>query len=256
MEPTLAQAFRAFAADPHSELAGALLVSRIVRPDTDTHWCEAELLRLADRVGRGATVEALIAALKDAGFAGAEQYYAPDNSALDFVLRERRGIPISLAIVVLAVAERIGLPALGINFPGHFLVAVDGQLVDPFTLTLIDAQERDARLASCGLPAPQALRPATPVDIVLRMLNNLRGLAIARGDHADAIRLTDYQLLVTPDPFAVHLARIELWNALGATTLLQHEIEQAIATAPSGTAKRELQKTLQEVVMRAGPTMH
>ena len=256
MDPALAQAFRQFSAEPRSELAGALLVSRIIHPTTDVQWCQAELQRLADLVGPHATVEHLIATLREAGFTGAAQYYEPDNSALDCVLRNRCGIPISLAVVVLGVAERLGLPALGINFPGHFLVTVDGRLVDPFTLSLIDEKERQERLNNCGIPAPQALRPATPIDLVLRMLNNLLSLAVARGDHAGAILLTDYQLLIAPKAFPVHLARIDLWNALGATAMVQRELEQAIGLAPSNAGKIELQKALQRIVMRSGPTLH
>jgi regulator of sirC expression with transglutaminase-like and TPR domain len=255
MDPSLAEAFRAFAAHPRSELDGALLVSRIVRPSTDIAWCHTALQRLADGVS-AATPAGLIATLRDAGFSGATQYYEPDNSALDFVLRERRGIPISLAVVVLGVADQCGIPGLGINFPGHFLVTLDDQLIDPFTLTLIDDDDRRERLAQCGLPAAEALIPATPIDITLRMLNNLRGLAVARGDHAGAITLTDYQLIIAPNRFPIHLARVELWNALNATTMMQRELEQALTLAPSPAAKTELRKALQRITATSRPTLH
>lgn len=256
MELSLEQAFRAFAANPGSELDGALLVSRIVRPRTDVAWCRAELQRLAGLVGFGGSPQQVVTTLRGAGFAGAPHYYEPDNSALDFVLRERRGIPISLAIVVLAVAEQSGLAARGINFPGHFIVSLDNQLVDPFTLALIDDDERRERLAGCGVPAAEALRPATPIDITVRMLNNLRGLAVARGDHAGAITLTDYQLIIAADPFAIHLARVELWSALGATTMVRRELAQAIALAPSPKAQSELAKALQRLASGERPTLH
>ncbi|MGH8596673.1 MAG: transglutaminase family protein [Gammaproteobacteria bacterium] len=255
MDLPLDEAFRAFGADPRRELDGALLVSRIVRPHTDSAWCQREITRLAERLSDHPSAEELVTALRQEGFAGASDYYEAENSAIDYVLRERHGIPISLAVVVLAVAEQCGVQAQGINFPGHFLIAFDGQLADPYTLTLIDEDDRRERLASCGTPPALALRPATPIDLTMRMLNNLRGLAVARGDHLGAITLTDYQLIIAPDPFAIHLARIELWNALGAATMVHRELERAIAVAPSPPAKQVAEAALQRLRADA-PTLH
>ncbi len=74
------------------------------------------------------------------GFGGnRNNYYDPDNSYLPVVLRTRMGIPISLAVLWLEVAQGIGLQARGVGFPGHFLVKVrlpfphEGHVViDPF----------------------------------------------------------------------------------------------------------------------------
>jgi regulator of sirC expression with transglutaminase-like and TPR domain len=75
---------------------------------------------------------------KDLGFGvNANDYYAPENSYLHEVLRTRRGIPISLAVIWLELAQALELQAQGISFPGHFLVkvALEGGLVvlDPLT---------------------------------------------------------------------------------------------------------------------------
>src|SRR5690606_16435113 len=75
---------------------------------------------------------------RDLGFGGnVNNYYDPDNSYLNAVLRTRRGIPITLAILWLELAQGIGLKARGVNFPGHFMVKVNlpnGQVViDPFS---------------------------------------------------------------------------------------------------------------------------
>ena len=72
----------------------------------------------------------------DLGFAGnVNNYYDPENSYLNAVLRTRRGIPISLAVLWMEVAQGLGLQARGIAFPGHFMVKVllpKGQVVmDP-----------------------------------------------------------------------------------------------------------------------------
>lgn len=247
--------FERFAAEPMNAIDGALLISRVVHPATDPAWCRAELRRLADTIGAAAAPATVVAALRTAGFSGATDYYARSNSALEIVLRERRGIPISMAMVVVGVGECLNLPAVGINFPGHFLVEVDSQLIDPYSLSLIDDADRRARLDACGVPAAEALKPATPVDITLRMLNNLRGLAIAVRDFAHAIELTDYQLILAPRAYAVHLARVELWVAMGAMGMAQRELETAIPLAPNAKARSELQAALNKLAGQR-PTLH
>src|SRR5204862_3186334 len=71
---------------------------------------------------------------REVGFRGptAADYGAPENSLLDLVLERRVGLPISLAIVELEVAWRIGVGLAGVGLPGHFIVgAPDGSLCDP-----------------------------------------------------------------------------------------------------------------------------
>src|SRR3546814_3090806 len=60
---------------------------------------------------------------EDLGYAGDhDQYYDPRNSYLNEVFERRRGNPISLAMVQMEVARRLGVPLDGVSFPGHFLV--------------------------------------------------------------------------------------------------------------------------------------
>ena len=86
--------------------------------------------RLARRVAEGAGAVDRLRALNqlffaDLGFGGnVNDYYNPDNSYLHRVLHTRRGIPISLAVLWLELAQGLGLNVQGIGFPGHFLVQV------------------------------------------------------------------------------------------------------------------------------------
>ena len=144
---------------------------------------------------------------EEQGFSGnLNNYYDPDNSYLHVVLRTRRGIPISLAVLWLEVAQSLGLRAQGVGFPGHFLVKVrlpfpnEGQVViDPFTgesLGKEDLSERlvplhaESGLLSSGQVSDELLkhylRAATPREIVARMLRNLEEVYTS---HQDAERL-------------------------------------------------------------------
>lgn len=238
----LTRAFRAFAAAPSSALEGALLVGQAVDAKLDADWCRAELARLAAAAGDDA--QAVVAHLHAAGFTGADDYYVASNSSLEYVLRQRRGIPISLAVVLMAVAEQRGLSATGINFPRHFLVAIDAQLVDPFRMQLIDRASCRAWLEASNIAEEGAFQPAGPRDVVLRMLNNVRMLALGQGNHARVLELSDYQLAVAPDPFAIHLERVDSWLALGVPGMARHEIEQAMARAPNAAVRAQLAQRL------------
>lgn len=241
-EPPLSEEFREFARARGGVISGALLVARILHPETDEQWCRSELQRLADLAGAVASGEALITFLHSEGFSGSQTYYTSDNSSLEQVLRTREGIPITLALVVLGVAEALNLRATGINFPQHFLVAVEGIYADPFQMQVIDPAVQRQWLEQTGLPIERAFPEATPVDIVLRMLNNLRMLASQRDDHAANLDYSGYQLLIAPEPFPFHVERVDMWIAAGVPDMARHELDQALRLAPNETLKEALVK--------------
>jgi regulator of sirC expression with transglutaminase-like and TPR domain len=88
---------------------------------------------------------------RDLSFGGnLNDYYDPDNSYINAVLKTRRGIPITLAVLWLELATGLGLQAKGVSFPGHFMVKVNlpkGQVVmDPFTGQSLSREELSERL--------------------------------------------------------------------------------------------------------------
>jgi len=128
------------------------------------------------------------------GFQGnADAYYDPRNSFLNEVMDRKLGIPITLAIVLMAICRRAGVAAQGVPFPGHFLVRaadVDGGplFVDPFDGRVLDADSltalyEQATGENAGLDA-DCLKPASSAQIVARLLNNLRAIYEVRGDDA------------------------------------------------------------------------
>jgi regulator of sirC expression with transglutaminase-like and TPR domain len=156
------------------------------------------------------------------GFSGnLNNYYDPDNSYLHVMLRTRRGIPISLAVLWLELAQSIGLRAQGVGFPGHFLVKVrlpypnEGQaVIDPFTGESLSKEELSERLvplhAESGLLRDghvsdellkHYLRAATPREIVARMLRNLEEVYTS---HQDPERL-----ILVKQRLAVLLPQVE-----------------------------------------------
>ena len=131
------------------------------------------------------------------GFAGnVNDYNDRRNSYLHEVVKTRRGIPISLALLYAEIANQVGLQAYGISFPGHFLVKLrltGGEIVlDPFsgqTLSREDLEERLApfrrRFGLTGdneVPLGLYLQAAEPRDVLARMLRNLKEVHRRVGD--------------------------------------------------------------------------
>lgn len=116
------------------------------------------------------------------------------NSCLDHVIERRTGIPITLSIVLIEVARRLGVRLVGIGMPAHFIVgSVDDpdELFDPFAggrhLDREGARSLLATVTGNQVPWQDRFLDPTPNRaIIVRMLNNLRGVLTARGD---AVRL-------------------------------------------------------------------
>lgn len=169
----------------------------------------AELARrLADAAPAGELDEALaIADLlgRAHGFQGdRERYDDPANSMLDVVLERRRGLPILLSVVYVEVARRAGVPLLGVGLPGHFVAGHFGKspplLLDPFDGgTIVESDS-----------APSLLRPWTPHQIAMRMLNNLVGSFQRRGDLAAALRAAEMRTLLPADEATGDVVETEL----------------------------------------------
>ena len=176
----------------------ALAIAQDAYPDLDLQGTLAEIdelaLRAKKRMPEGADVRQQVTFLnrvffREMGFAAnLNDFFDPDNSHLNVVLKRRRGIPISLAVLYLEIAGQLGLPVQGVSFPGHFLLRVslpDGDaMLDPTTgraLSEPDMVEMlEPYVASAGDSVARALRmllePATRREIVARMLRNLKSV--------------------------------------------------------------------------------
>jgi regulator of sirC expression with transglutaminase-like and TPR domain len=149
---------------------------------------------------------------EELGYAGNhDEYYDPRNSYLNEVFERRLGNPISLAMVQMEVARRLGMPLDGVSFPGHFLVRLpvdDGVLVmDPFNrgrpLDEDELRQRARPHLGGEMPDDEALyrilHPATHRAMLTRMLRNLHGVYVDRDDWERAVRCADRILKLAPD---------------------------------------------------------
>ncbi|MFE6753046.1 tetratricopeptide repeat protein [Streptomyces sp. NPDC057684] len=153
------------------------------------------------------------------GFRGTPgDYERLESSLLHEVVRRRRGLPILLSVVWMEVARRAGAPVYGVALPGHFVVgfgpAQDQVLADPFdggrVLTGADAELLVAGATGAPLNAAM-LQPADPLDVVLRILNNIGAWAATRPERSDvALWAVELSLLLPAHPARLRYERAQL----------------------------------------------
>ena len=146
-------------------------------------------------------------------------YHNPDNSYLNRVMERKTGIPVSLSVIWLDLAARLGWPFAGMNMPGHFLIRATGGpediIIDPFNggATLSQAECGHLALAMFG-PSfklqPEHLASVGTKDILLRMLDNLRSIYLVRRDRPRCIQVLRRMFALRPtDPqIAAELAQM------------------------------------------------
>lgn len=199
---------------------------------------------------------------RDMGFGGnINDYYDPDNSYLNAVLRTRRGIPISLAVLWLELAHGLGLKARGINFPGHFMVKINlpnGQVViDPFTGQSLSREDLSERLEpykrrnglvdDFDVPVGLYLQAATPREILARLLRNLKEIHRNQEDWLRLIAVLDRLLILLPDAWIEYRDRGLAWAELGDLRLAVADLETYVGHADDTLDRETIARRLQEL---------
>ncbi len=253
--PTALQYFATLVADDASlsALEAAISVAQDEYPQLDVQDTLAQIDELADRLRKRLAADAPpLQRLRllnryffhELGFAGnVNDYYDARNSFLPDVLRTRRGIPITLALLYIEVASQVGLEATGISFPGHFLVKLHmprGEVViDPFTGQSLSRDELDERLLPYrrqrGLtgdfeaPLGLFLQAAPPRDVIARLLRNLKEIHRTGEDWTRLLPVLERLVVLLPEAWEEHrdrgLARAELGLFDGAAADLRCYLE-------------------------------
>jgi regulator of sirC expression with transglutaminase-like and TPR domain len=222
---------RALTSDPYKEFRqavdrmeadidlgkAALTIATSDYPDLDINAYLSRIDGLATavaaRLGAEADVYRSIAALnfvlfEQQAFRGnREHYFDPRNSFLNEVLDRKTGIPISLSILYIEVAHRIGLSLQGVGFPGHFLVKYPGNneeiVVDPFNRgEILSQQNLETMLyrlyGGKVVFEPHLLETISKKQILRRMLNNLKIIYLRQNDLIKGLSIVERLMVLDP----------------------------------------------------------
>jgi regulator of sirC expression with transglutaminase-like and TPR domain len=188
------------------------------------------------------------------GFRGNQDDYCdPRNSFLNDVLDRRLGIPITLALVYMEVAQHLGFPLFGVGMPGHFLlkhydIAGEETILDPFhggnILTRADCQSRLDEIYSGQIPLqPEFLQTVTRRQMLTRMLNNLRQIYMERRDLRRALVVVDLVLALHPKSAEDMKERGMLRYALSELRAAAQDLETYARMAPEASDAEEMRQT-------------
>jgi regulator of sirC expression with transglutaminase-like and TPR domain len=193
------------------------------------------------------------------GFHGnIEDYYNPLNSFLNNVLERRTGIPITLSVVYMELARRLGRDVEGIGLPGHFVVRVtDAEFtsyVDVFDrgrlLTEDECLQKAAQLTgNHSLHPATALKPISKRLILIRMLNNLRGIYLSRNNFGKALQVLNLLIEAMPgnaeEYFVRGMVNVHLQRYPAALADLQEFLQMAPDSDHAKEARHQVEQLQQ-----------
>lgn len=249
----------------------ALLVARLDNPDLDIAAYREQLRTLAAEV-RNRLTEAMPATeridllrkflFEENGFHGSRHdYYNRANSYLNDVLDDREGLPITLSLVFLVLANDAGIEHVrGVPLPGHFLVKhappdADERLIDVYNggryLTHTEADELGGSHA--GVPVrSDLLRPATKREMLVRLVTNLQAFTERESGAAASLHYADILVALAADPRAEAAQRVDRARLLaqtGDTAGAAADLRWILESAPEGTDAERIA----EMIRRLNP---
>lgn len=216
---------------------------------------DGEIYGAAERVER---LRGVIAARW--GYRGdAEHYDDIANASLARVIDRRKGLPVALGVLYIHAAQGQGWPAAGLNFPGHFLVRIDGVgerlIIDPFNegrvLTigelrqLLKVAEGDGAELEAGHYEAVGNR-----DILLRLQNNLRMRLFRTGEVKRAAAITESMLRIAPNETALWREAGVLYAEVGEIAPAISALERFLDTERSDVARHQAAALLQKLRAR------
>ncbi|MFZ1731303.1 MAG: transglutaminase-like domain-containing protein [Bacteroidota bacterium] len=194
---------------------GAFILSRYGFPgiNTDTYHRRFDDMAADIRMLAGGGAAPLDMFMKmrsylfsDLGFIGnREDYYNPNNSFINKVIDYRKGIPITLSVLMLVLGRRLGLTLNGIGMPMHFLVQYDDGsrmfFIDAFNSGIIITRDQcRLMLSSSGIRlTPEMLAPVATRDVIERMWRNLYLAYQQQGDEEETARIAEILAFINPD---------------------------------------------------------
>lgn len=240
---------------PDADLAeAALLIAAEAHPELDV---DAYLLRIdafadgllaSGQLPEDDDPELIADALarhlgRELGFSGhPADEREPEDALLDEVLQRRRGLPVTLTVLWVAVARRLRLPVFPIGLPGHVVAGVGGGdrivVVDPFSGGRILGERELADLVRVGTGGRveytrALLRPAPAAGVTRRILNNLTRDYTTAGQLTDALWTIELKQLLPSPPVDDHRARGELLFHLGRYRASAEAFETYVSEAAS-----------------------
>lgn len=186
-------------------------------------------------------------------------YDDPQNANLIRVIERRKGLPVTLAILYIHAARALGWSATGINFPGHFLIRIEGgngrAILDPFNGG-IERDVTDLRgllKQMAGVDAelmPGHYAPIGNRQTLIRLLNNIKLRAGAAKDSNRVAEILDWMLMVAPSDLSLLREAGQCHAEIGNMRRAIEALEMVVARSANSSLRRETEALLRQVRAR------
>jgi len=214
--------------------------------------------RLGDETAPPVVVQELNRVLfEEEGFRGnVEAYYDVRNLFLNDVLDRRLGVPYTLGVVYLEVGWRLGLPLVGVGFPGHFLVRYEGEavrlLVDPFERGRLRFEDQAQELLDRVYGGMVRLRPeflqtTSKRDILVAILTSLKGIYLNARDDRRALAAVERILVLRPAAAGELRDRGMLLARVGRVDEAIADLERYLDAVPDAPDARRVREIIREL---------
>lgn len=229
----------------------ALVMAQPEYPGLDIEAYVRRIDRLAEQVRKKVRTVMdpyrLIAGINDVLFAeegirgNRDNYYDPRNSFLNEVLERKLGIPITISVLYIEVARRLGLTLHGVGLPGHFLVKYVGEeeetVIDPFHSGQVRSVEELQALLNEIYGGKVAFRseflsPVTKRQVLQRMLHNLKAIYLRQGDLLKSLSAVERLAILDPSSAQEIRDRGLLYLRLECVPQAVEDLEAYLRLAP------------------------
>ncbi len=280
--PTVLDYFATLVADDRqfTQLEAAIAIAQDDEPTLDIQTVLAQIdvlaVKLKQRIAADTSPLQRLRYLnryffQELGFAGnVNDYYDPDNSYLHRVLATRRGIPISLALLYIEIAQQIGLDARPVSFPGHFLVKVkmpQGEVViDPFSGQSLSRETLEERLmpyrhrqgltGEFDAPLGLFLQAASGRDVLARLLRNLKEIHRSAEDWPRLLAVQQRLVVLLPEAWDERRDRALVLAELGDHAAAAADLSAYLERHPVADDAGALRERLAELRRAGRPRLH
>ncbi len=228
----------------------ALMLAALDRPRVSTDRYERHLASMSEAVAGSApgdTLSGRVAAINevlydDEGYGGDRLTFDDiQNANLMRVIDRRRGLPVSLGILYIHLAQEQGWPVSGLSFPGHFLLRLDGAgrrvIIDPFdrgrVRSAADLRQLLKSMAGSDIELdPSYYEPAGNREILIRLQTNIKLRHLQNGAVERACRVAERMLWFAP-------AQAGLWRDYGLLEARLGNVDMAVAALETCIARSD-----------------
>lgn len=178
------------------------------------------------------------------------------NANLIRVIDRKKGLPIAIGLIYIALARTMGWQIDGLNFPGHFLIRLekDGErvIIDPFRdgkeMQAADLRQLLKSIAGQNAELSHNYYDAVKNrDMLIRLQNNLKKRLIETEEYASALIVVESMEALAPDEYRTLFDKGVLYAKLGHNTQAAAALENYIARTPSAKEKQHAKLLLQQI---------